>query len=146
LPGWGFVSNYEYHQNDRIWICWDPKVLKVDIISKSMQEISCKNEAVNENMVWFHSFVYGANKGVERRNLWHSLQLVKVTVISSPWLIGGDFTVVMNPKEKWGKENLNSYESEFKDCLNNLEVSDLNFPGSFFTWCKSLVSLNLSLG
>lgn len=81
LPGWGFVSNYEYHQNGRIWICWDPKVLKVDIISKSMQEISCKNEAVNENMVWFHSFVYGANKGVERRNLWHSLQLVKVAVI-----------------------------------------------------------------
>lgn len=69
LPGWGFVSNYDCHHNGRIRICWDPNVLKVTIVSKSIQEISCKIVDVNENMVWFHSFVNGANKGVERRRL-----------------------------------------------------------------------------
>jgi hypothetical protein len=136
LPGWSFAANYECHYNGRIWICWDPNFLKVDIISKSMQEISCKIEVANEHMVWFHSFVYGANKGIERRTLWHSLKMVKIAVNSSPWLIGGDFNVVMHSKEKWGKDNLNSYELEFRDCLNTLEVSDLNFSGSLFTWCN----------
>jgi hypothetical protein len=85
----------------------------VDTISKSMQEICCKIEAPNEDMVWFHSFVYGANKGIERKTLWHSLKLVKIAVNYSPCLIGGDFNVVMHSKEKWGKDNLNLYELEF---------------------------------
>lgn len=69
LLSWGFDSNHDCHHNGRTWICWDPNVLKVTIVSKSIQEISCKIVDVNENMVWFHSFVYGANKGVERRRL-----------------------------------------------------------------------------
>jgi hypothetical protein len=84
FPGWGFISNYEYHHLGRIWVCWDPNVLKVDIVSKSAQEISCKITAIQENLMWFHSFVYGANKGIERRQLWHSLVLVKAVVAFSP--------------------------------------------------------------
>lgn len=64
------------------------------------------------------------------------MQLVKEVVDSSPWPIGGDFNVVLSEKEKWGKEHVNSYEIDFKDCLNKLEVADLNFYGSFFTWCN----------
>jgi hypothetical protein len=29
---------------------------------------------------------------------------------------------------------LNSYEVEFGQCLNDLEVMDLNFNGCFYTW------------
>lgn len=36
LPGWGWISNYDYHHLGRIWVCWDQALLKVDIISKSM--------------------------------------------------------------------------------------------------------------
>jgi hypothetical protein len=58
----------------------------------------------------------------ELREGLYGIRLVKIVVNSSPWLIGGDFNVVMHSKEKWGKDNLNSYELEFQDCLNNLEV------------------------
>lgn len=29
--------------------------------------------AIKENMEWVHSFVYGANKGVDCRQLWRQL-------------------------------------------------------------------------
>ena len=56
----------------------------MDIVSRSAQEISCKIDAIQENLMWFHSFVYGGNKGIERRQLWHYLVLVKAVVASSP--------------------------------------------------------------
>lgn len=85
-------------------------------------------------MEWFHSFVYEANKGMLRKPLWISLKEMKVVVLNSHWLIWGDFNVVLCSKEKWGKEKLNSYEIEFKEVLNYIEVSDLMFNGSYFTW------------
>jgi len=55
-------------------------------------------------------------------------------VNACPWLLGGDFNVVLNEQEKWGKERLSSYEIEFRSCLHELEVKDLNFSISLFTW------------
>lgn len=46
----------------------------------------------------------------------------------------GDFNVVKNMREKWGREKLNNYELEFSDCANKVEVIDLAFSGCFFTW------------
>lgn len=122
LPGWGFIANYELHHLGRIWVCWNQNDLKVDVISKSVQEISCKISANKEDMEWVLSFVYGANKGVDRKYLWSKFQGVKAIVNDGPWLLGGDFNVVLNVKEKWGKESLTSYEVDFNECVNRLEV------------------------
>jgi hypothetical protein len=42
--------------------------------------------------------------------------------------------VVLFVKEKWGKDGLNSYEENFKECVRDIEAKDLNFYGSLFTW------------
>jgi endonuclease/exonuclease/phosphatase family metal-dependent hydrolase len=78
--------------------------------------------------------VYGANKAIDRRPLWQNLLSMKVKVASNPWILCGDFNVVRTLAEKWGLDRLNSYELEFGDCLNRLEVIDLNFSGCFYTW------------
>ena len=49
-------------------------------------------------------------------------------------MICGDFNVVKSLSEKWGSDKLNSYEVEFVQCLNTLEVLDLKFSGCFYTW------------
>jgi hypothetical protein len=48
-------------------------------------------------------------------------------------MICGDFNVVKSLNEKWGSDKLNSYEVEFGNCLNDIEVLDLNFNGCFYT-------------
>jgi len=49
-------------------------------------------------------------------------------------MLSGDFNVVEHLAEKWGSDSLNSYELEFGECLNDLEVINLKFSGCFFTW------------
>jgi hypothetical protein len=100
----------------------------------SMQSINCEIKILHNNHCWFHSFVYGANSGVDRRMLWGNLLYMKGKVLNNPWMICGDFNVVHSLAEKWGSIKLNSYESEFGNCLNDIEVLDLNFSGCFYTW------------
>lgn len=33
-----------------------------------------------------------------------------------------------------GNDRLNSYEENFKKCVRDIEVEDLNFSGSLFSW------------
>jgi hypothetical protein len=58
---------------------------------------------------------------------------MKTKVADNPWMICGDFNVVKSLAEKWVSYRLNAYEVEFGQCLNDLEVLDLNFSGSFYT-------------
>lgn len=89
---------------------------------------------MNEELAWTHTFVYEANKGMDRKLLWNHLKTIKGIIQSSPWLLSGDFNSVLNAKEKWGREKINSYDADFKVCLNDIKVSDLPFSGCFFTW------------
>jgi hypothetical protein len=131
---WGFVFNYEKHFLGRIWVCWKKTDYEVTVIDKCDQSINCCIKSLKTNLCWFHSFVYGANKGLDRKLLWSNLSAMKTKVDDSPWMICGDFNVVKSLAEKWGSDRLNAYEVEFGQCLNDLEVLDLNFSGSFYTW------------
>ena len=99
-----------------------------------MQSINCEIKILNNNHYWFQSFVYGANSGVDQRMLWGNLLSMKEKVLNNPWMICGDFNVVHSLAEKWGSIKPNSYEFEFGNCLNDIEVLDLNFSGCFYTW------------
>ena len=129
-----FVFNYEEHFMGRIWVCWKKTDYEVTVIDKCDQSINCCIKSLKNNLCWFHSFVYGANKGLDRKLLWTNLGAMKTKVADSPWMICGDFNVVKSLAEKWGSDRLNAYEVEFGQCLNDLEVLDLNFGGSFYTW------------
>jgi hypothetical protein len=134
VPGWDYIFNYDQHFLGRIWICWKKSDYEVLVLDKSEQSINCSIKSLNNNFYWFHSFVYGANRGVDRQHLWTNLCSMKGKVGTNPWLICGDFNVVKTLEEKWGSNKLNSYEIEFGKCLNNLEVLDLTFSGCFYTW------------
>jgi hypothetical protein len=87
VQGWGFLHSYENHQLGRIWVCWNLEELKVNLISKNDQVIS----AEKEEMRCVQSFVYGANKGVERRPLWNHLFSVKSKMNGDLWLLAWGF-------------------------------------------------------
>jgi hypothetical protein len=106
----------------------------ISVIDKSDQCVSCCVHSLKDGSNWFHSFVYGANKPLDRRSLWQHLYTIKNRLFPNPWMLSGDFNVVEHLAEKWGSDSLNSYELEFGECLNDLEVIDLKFSGFFFTW------------
>ena len=63
------------------------------------------------------TFVYAYNDGMDRRRLWKELEVIKHSVGRNPWMLAGDFNVVMSPLKKLGRERLNIYEKEFVDCV-----------------------------
>lgn len=113
---------------------WNKEAFDVTVLDKFDQSISCEITSTKENFYRNQTFVYGANKGLERKSLWMTFLSMKLRAIFKPWLLCGDFNVVKSLAEKWGSTKLNSYEVEFGECLQDLEVFDLTFSGCFFTW------------
>ncbi|GJW32958.1 hypothetical protein Tco_0052990 [Tanacetum coccineum] len=99
------------------------KVMHVKIIHKvSGRELFC-------------SFVYANNLPVARRSLWADLELHKNVTRGKPWILMGDFNVALNLEDySSGPSKLNYAITDFKDCVYNIEVMDINSSGLHFTW------------
>lgn len=137
LPGWSFVENYDFSELGKIWVMWHPTV-KVDVISKSLQMITC-DVLLPDTKSWIViSVVYASNDEVTRKALWqelrgsHSHQRIQ----GKPWLVIGDFNQVLHPNEHSKPINLNVNGSirEFRDCLLDSDLADLTYKGNTFTW------------
>jgi hypothetical protein len=57
----GYLFNYSNSNSDRIWVCWDPNVLKVDLLGSSYQIIHVNVIMVGSHVSFKASFVYGDN-------------------------------------------------------------------------------------
>ncbi|XP_059287623.1 uncharacterized protein LOC132040947 [Lycium ferocissimum] len=78
--------------------------------------------------------VYANCDHLERISLWDSLYSL-ADHMDLPWLVGGDFNVIMNEDEKTG--GLPVFPDEYEDfafCTNSCELFDINYKGSLFTW------------
>ncbi|XP_060170592.1 uncharacterized protein LOC132601529 [Lycium barbarum] len=80
------------------------------------------------------TMVYAKCSEVERMQLWDSLYFL-ASNMTSPWLIGGDFNVILNEEEKiGGLAVLPQIYEDFAFCLNSCELHAMAFKGSPFTW------------
>lgn len=106
--------------------------MKVSVVQKSEQMITCMVELKNDGRSFMCSVVYAKNSLEERKKLWEDMLGVKN---NSPWIILGDFNCIRFSHEKLGGENSNSTAvEEFNECLNDAEVEDLTWWGQKYTW------------
>ncbi|PWA53039.1 RNA-directed DNA polymerase, eukaryota, Reverse transcriptase zinc-binding domain protein [Artemisia annua] len=104
-------------------------------MSQSNQVMHVQVNVKADNKAFFVSFVYPHNYYIDRRVLWHELEVHGSLMRDKPWVLLGDFNASLFLEDKSG----GGYEptiaiNEFKDCVNNIEVSDLNSSGLHFTW------------
>ncbi|GJW31758.1 hypothetical protein Tco_0051790 [Tanacetum coccineum] len=70
-----------------------------------------------------------------RRHLWTELDIHNQVVQSSPWVLTGDFNVALNMEDvSTGSSSMNSAMNDFKECVANIEVLDINCSGLHYTW------------
>lgn len=87
----------------------------------------------------FYTFIYVANEGIERRDLWKSLEKDRRYVNGNPWCIVGDMNVTLSPHEhSSGGSIMTTDMIEFQECLNMIEVKDICRSCLHFTWTKNL--------
>ncbi|XP_075086207.1 uncharacterized protein LOC142168930 [Nicotiana tabacum] len=75
--------------------------------------------------------VYTKCDAMKRIELWDSMYHL-ASNMDSPWLVGGDFSVILFQEEKYG--GLPIYLSEVEDCVDTCALYDLGFKRSLYTW------------
>nr|KAJ0222221.1 hypothetical protein LSAT_V11C200063020 [Lactuca sativa] len=133
---WKWVASKGIYGNTiRIIVGWNSNFFDVNLIDQNDQVLHCKISFPTNNKFVFCSFVYAANKYMERRVLWSSLKMFKGVVRDDPWIIGGDFNVTLNLNESTaGSSRLSIGMEDFLDCINSLDIQDINCNGLNYTW------------
>ncbi|GJW27925.1 RNA-directed DNA polymerase, eukaryota, reverse transcriptase zinc-binding domain protein [Tanacetum coccineum] len=120
---------------------WDIDSTSVQILHQTSQSIFCVISAKSYNFKCFYTFVYAANDGLERRDLWEELIRECRYVNGKPWCIAGDINVTLYPNEHSSGSSVMSLDMiVFLDFLNKIEVDDICKSGLHFTWTKNLQS------
>ena len=137
-PHFSRIFNYDCHPNGRIWIGWDPKFWSIIPTAIHTQHISCLVTNLSTKAQFLASFVYALNTVTERRILWSELEVLYADFVapnSSSWIILGDFNSCLDLAEKsTPNSTISTGMRDFKLCIEQLEVTDLNYSGKFFTW------------
>ncbi|XP_071735225.1 uncharacterized protein [Rutidosis leptorrhynchoides] len=95
----------------------------------------CLIEQINGNKRFYCSVVYASNNDTRRKLLWNDLCTFNGIVNDRPWIIIGDFNVSLHPEDRdSGPSIVTSPMHDFRDCVNSIEVDDINQSGFFYTW------------
>ncbi|GKB73101.1 RNA-directed DNA polymerase, eukaryota, reverse transcriptase zinc-binding domain protein, partial [Tanacetum coccineum] len=147
LGRWDWISNASSCEGGTgIVVWWDSNAVRVILHSQTSQIMNVFVEAINGNQKKFCSFVYGHYKEYVRKSLWKDLSLHFLVVKNAPWVLLGDFNVILEPSERsFGYSGLTFGMEEFRSCVSKIEVCDLVMSGLQFTWNKSPLSPNVLL-
>ncbi|XP_060190553.1 uncharacterized protein LOC132619771 [Lycium barbarum] len=125
--------------NGKIWF-FVANNIEVEVLSDSEQHISLKLLFQDTGKTLVTTLVYAKCSEVERLQLWDNIYNL-ANGMSLPWMIGGDFNVVLNEKEKIGGIPVFAQDIEdFAFCINSCELDEIQFKGSPFTWWNGRAS------
>ncbi|GJS72425.1 hypothetical protein Tco_0705266 [Tanacetum coccineum] len=133
---WDWTSNGAWcSKGTRIILGWNHNEVDVTIINQNDQAVHSRLWLKKEKKEIFCTFVYAHNKYNQRRDLWNALCLHKVFVNNRPWCLLGDFNATLHLSESTASSScIDIAMREFKDCVNNIEVLDVQNTGLHFTW------------
>ncbi|KAJ0955349.1 putative RNA-directed DNA polymerase [Helianthus annuus] len=135
-------SNWQWHSNanscvggTRIMVGWDDQKVDVMILAQTNQVIHTQIIFKLDKKSFFCSFVYAENHYRGRRMLWDDLRGHHSFMRSKPWVLMGDFNATLAFDDTYtGSSMTNIGMREFKDCVNEIDVFDINNSGFHYTW------------
>ncbi|GJU03207.1 RNA-directed DNA polymerase, eukaryota, reverse transcriptase zinc-binding domain protein [Tanacetum coccineum] len=89
----------------------------------------------------FCSFIYAHNHYIQRRSLWRNLGMHKVYIRNRPWCLLGDFNAALMLEDKvMGSSTIDIAMREFKECVEEIEVMDVQRTGMKWSRYFSAIS------
>ncbi|XP_026429281.1 uncharacterized protein LOC113325274 [Papaver somniferum] len=132
LPGMSkmIIHNSSHTTKGNIWLFWNSSLSKPVVVSSSSQAITVK---VGDVMV---TGIHAACITVDRRDLWE--ELMDISQMNYPWMIIGDFNVLLIYEEKvGGRRQLRVSMQDFRDCLESCNLIQATRNGIKFSWCNN---------
>ncbi|XP_060181254.1 uncharacterized protein LOC132610870 [Lycium barbarum] len=127
------MPNANFNCNGKIWFFVQDKV-DVEVLLDTEQSITNKLFFQDLNKAMVVSMIYAKCNEGDRLQLWDDMYGV-ASNMAFPWLIGGDFNIILNEEEKIGGLPVSPQEYEdFAFCMNSCELHEIPFKGSPFTW------------
>ncbi|KAG5606965.1 hypothetical protein H5410_028457 [Solanum commersonii] len=127
------MANAIVNCSGKIWLFW-MDVWDGEIISDTIQQITIK---FTHNVTKQHALittVYARCSALERLELWEDIRWI-ANACFVPWVIGGDFNVVLNDSEKLGGLPVCQMETtDFAHCISDSGLIEFPFSGSLYTW------------
>ncbi|XP_016473129.1 uncharacterized protein LOC107795076 [Nicotiana tabacum] len=127
------MENAISNVNGKIWLFLDTSV-EWDLLVDTEQQLTIKvyHQDIGNHIMM--TFVYEKCSSLERLELWDNLYYL-ASDMDLPWVVGGDFNVILSEEEKIGGLPVHppKYE-DFSFCVNSCRLFDLRYAGSPFTW------------
>lgn len=89
-----------HNSNGKIWV-FTNHGYEVTVVSNTDQQLTVLLLDQNTALSFYATIVYAKCDSTQRLELWDELYQLSVNM-DRPWLIGGDFNVVLNGEEKIG--------------------------------------------
>ncbi|GJX75386.1 hypothetical protein Tco_0313981 [Tanacetum coccineum] len=133
---WDWVSNaMTSTKGTRIIVGWNRNDVDVTVIHQESQAVHTRIWLKVERKELFFSFIYAHNRYIHRRSLWNGLCLHYNYIRNRPWCLLGDFNASLFIGDtSTGSSALDIAMREFKECVDHIEVVDVQSTGLQYTW------------
>ncbi|XP_060170653.1 uncharacterized protein LOC132601588 [Lycium barbarum] len=122
-----------FNCNGKIWF-FVKDGIEVEVLMNSDQQVTLKLTFLDSGKILITTLVYAKCDAVDRLELWHNIYSLSSSM-NSPWLVGGNFNVILHEEENIGGLPVHQTEVEdFAFCKNSCDRQDIDFRGSPFTW------------
>ncbi|XP_060190498.1 uncharacterized protein LOC132619683 [Lycium barbarum] len=109
----------------------------VSIMQDHEQQVTLSIQTNQSRDMMYITTIYAKCTKADRKELWASLEDLN-KIIKGPWIIGGDFNVILQPEEKLGGlPHRNSKSFDLFECMDSCGMSDVGFHSSKYTWCNN---------
>ncbi|GKC42597.1 RNA-directed DNA polymerase, eukaryota, reverse transcriptase zinc-binding domain protein [Tanacetum coccineum] len=130
----------------RIIIGWDPFMLRVRLLLQIDQVMHFEVTFLYNQLKLFVSCIYADNAVKDRRTLWKNLINHKILAGDSPWVLLGDFNVLLSFDESSNCYNTRDKGMmDFKECVQDLDIEDINSYRMFYTWIEKRKNPDLGI-
>nr|XP_009597454.1 uncharacterized protein LOC104093421 [Nicotiana tomentosiformis] len=119
--------------NGKIWLFFN-SVVEWELVTETAQQVVVRvfHHDISQHIMM--TFVYAKCSSVERLELWDNLYCLACDM-ELPWLVGGDFNVILHEDEKIGGLPVHPPEYEdFAFCVNSCDLFDHDYKENPFTW------------
>ena len=130
---WCWRDNYSCSPRGRIWVGWLSQFHKVQVLHIHAQFIHCRVETADKPYFFFTA-VYGLHTVEDRRDLWRELLHIS-GMLSSPWLLMGDFNSILSSEDRWNGAAVTVHETmDFQHFMDTADVCSLPTFGHYHSW------------
>lgn len=141
---WSWVHSYTFSPKGRIWVGWLSSEISVDIIEIAEQLIHLKITSKQNLMVFYCTVVYGLHTVEDRKSLWVQLMNLADELKDVPWIISGDFNVVLSSEDRINWVPVSDHETfDFEIFQNNAECMVMQTKGSYHTWSNKATGIRV---